>query len=872
MNSHAIDSIEQERKARIILDRAYDAFIELDTNNAIVDWNTRAELTFGWKREEVLGKLLSDLIVPKRHREAQRKDLENFQSQATKENTISNKQIEFIALCRDGQEFAAEMTVFPVDTGKTINLGAFIRNISGRKIAEQAMSESEEIFRLLVSEVSDYAIIMLDPCGVVKTWNEGARLIEGYTTNEIVGQHFSCFYTSEDKAADKPKQMLESAIKYGRYEEDGQHIRKDGSQFLANIVVNPIYDRHGKLIGFANVTRDIDKGKTANRHFHRLLELAPDAMVVINQLGNIILVNSETENIFGYSRDELLGLKVDKLIPDHSKFLMPHPERSRSKGLELHALRKDGTEFPVEISLTPLETEQGLLISTAIRDITERKQFEHDLKKQKELFQVILDSLADGVIVADTQGKFLVINRAAKSMTGIDYIDVPIDKWSEKYGLHLSDTTTFYPLQDLPLVRAMRGETVIEQEMFIRNVNLPLGAWLSVNGAPMEIEEGAGKVGVIVFRDITRHKLIEQKNAQLAAIVESTDDTITSSNLDGTIISWNNAATRMFGYSKEEAIGQSDLIIVPAGCLEEETAVINELITERARTKHYETVRETKEGKLIPVSLTISPIRDQVGQVIGVSKITRDITENKKAEHTLLALAEELKRSNAELAQFASVVSHDLQEPLRGVAGCLQILEENYKGKGDDKVDKLIRHAIDGALRLHALIGDLLSLSRVTTKEITLQATDLSVVLDRVLGNLEIPIKESQAIITHDALPVLAVDSTYLGQLFQNLISNAIKFRADRRPEIHVGAKCENEQWLFFVKDNGIGFKQEFTDRIFLPFNRLHTRDKYPGTGIGLAICKRIVERHNGNIWAESEDGRGATFYFTINVPKSNYD
>ena len=344
------------------------------------------------------------------------------------------------------------------------------------------------------------------------------------------------------------------------------------------------------------------------------------------------------------------------------------------------------------------------------------------------------------------------------------------------------------------------------------------------------------------------------------------------SNLDGTIISWNDAATRLFGYSKDEAIGQLNSIIIPVDRLDEEVAVVQGLLTRGGRTEHYETIRQAKCGNLIPVSLTISPIIDQSGTIIGTSKITRDITESKDAEQMQLALSEELKRSNDELQQFASVASHDLQEPLRGVAGCLEIIEETYKGKLDDKIDKLIRHAIDGAMRMHALIDDLLVLSRVTTKEMTIQPADLSMVLDRALENLEVPIKERQATITRDDLPVLVGDTTHLIQLFQNLISNAIKFCANRPLQIHVGAKSEDGHWLFSVRDNGIGFEQEYTDRIFLPFKRLHTADKYPGTGIGLAICKRIVERHGGKIWAESEIDKGSTFYFTISGQKGTHD
>ncbi len=863
---------EQEKKARIIIDRVYDAFLEIDFDNVIIDWNTRAEIIFGWTREQVIGKMFADVIIPARYREAQRNHLTQFRSEAMVRSTLSNKQIEIFALRHDGQEFPAEMTVFPVPSGNSVNLGVFIRDISELKTAKPVLNESEENFRLLLSSVTDYAIIMLDPQGMVTTWNEGAQRISGYTANEIIGKHFSQFYTYEDKAIDTPKRVLETAVKYGRYEEDGQCIRKDGSQFWANTVITPIYGQGGKLAGFAKVTRDISERKAADRNFRRLLELAPDAMVIVNQQGNIVLVNSQTENIFGFDRKELIGQTVEKLIPDRSKFLAQRHMRSMSTGLELYALHKDGTEFPVEISLSPLETEEGLLVSSAIRDITERKRLEYDLLKQKELFQIILDSLADGVIVADKDGRFLVVNRAAQQMTGIDYTEVPIDKWSEQYGLYEADAVTLYQPQNLPLVRAMQGQTLIEVEMFIRNSHVPKGAWLNVNGAPMVIGNGAGTVGVIVFRDVSKHKQTEQKNAQLAAIVESTDDAVIGSNLDGTIISWNDAATRMFGYSQDEAIGQLNLIIIPVTLLTEETAVFKGVMTGKGRTEHHETVRRAKDGTLLPVSLTVSPIRDKTGTIIGMSKIIRDITDRKQAEQAQLLLAEELKRSNAELQQFASVASHDLQEPLRGVAGCLEIIEETYKGKLDDKADKLIRHAVDGASRMHALIDDLLSLSRVTTNEMTIQPADLSAVLNCALENLELPIKESLAVITHDDLPVLAADSTHLVQLFQNLLSNAIKFRSDSPLKVHIGAKCEDGHWLFFVRDNGIGFEQVYTDRIFLPFKRLHSKDQYPGTGIGLAICKRILERHGGRLWAESEYGKGATFYFTIGDPKGNHD
>jgi signal transduction histidine kinase len=233
--------------------------------------------------------------------------------------------------------------------------------------------------------------------------------------------------------------------------------------------------------------------------------------------------------------------------------------------------------------------------------------------------------------------------------------------------------------------------------------------------------------------------------------------------------------------------------------------------------------------------------------------------------HDLERQKQELARSNAELQQFAYVASHDLQEPLRMVTSYVQLLERRYRGQLDADADDFIAFAVDGAARMQQLIKGLLVYSRVGTHAQPLQSTDCQVVLARALTDLQVAMDESDAVVTHDPLPTVMADATQLGQLFQNLVGNAIKFRDNRCPEIHVGAeRREDGYWLFSVRDNGIGVEPEYAERIFLIFQRLHTRDEYPGTGIGLAICKRIVERHGGRIWVASEPGQGATFYFTI--------
>ena len=234
-----------------------------------------------------------------------------------------------------------------------------------------------------------------------------------------------------------------------------------------------------------------------------------------------------------------------------------------------------------------------------------------------------------------------------------------------------------------------------------------------------------------------------------------------------------------------------------------------------------------------------------------------EVDERKRTE-------EELACSNAELQQFAYVASHDLQEPLRMVASYLQLLERRYKGKLDDDADDFINFAVDGATRMQRLINDLLKYSRVSTRGKEFETTDCEAVLEHTLTNLQIAIAESGASVTHDPLPTVMGDEIQLGQLLQNLINNAIKFRNEKLPSVHVSAEQKGKEWTFSVSDNGIGIDPEYVDRIFVIFQRLHSVEEYQGTGIGLSVCRRIVERHGGRIWVESQPGNGSTFYFTI--------
>jgi signal transduction histidine kinase len=240
--------------------------------------------------------------------------------------------------------------------------------------------------------------------------------------------------------------------------------------------------------------------------------------------------------------------------------------------------------------------------------------------------------------------------------------------------------------------------------------------------------------------------------------------------------------------------------------------------------------------------------------------------ELQNARDELAQRTAELARANAELDQFASVVSHDLQEPLRMITAYINLLQTQYGGKLDRDADEFIGYAIDGTKRMQGLINDLLTYSRVGTRGKEFIPADCNEVLARALLNLIAVIDESGARITHDQLPTVRCDEFQLGQLFQNLIDNAIKYRGAKPAEIHVGCQRDGAMWRFAVTDNGIGIAPEFAERVFVIFQRLHTRQEYPGTGVGLAICKKIVERHSGKIWLVSEPGKGSTFYFTLPI------
>ena len=354
-------------------------------------------------------------------------------------------------------------------------------------------------------------------------------------------------------------------------------------------------------------------------------------------------------------------------------------------------------------------------------------------------------------------------------------------------------------------------------------------------------------------------------------ILKSMAETLMVIDTDGTIQRVNQAAISLLGYERHELIGRS------AGDLFEEGVDVLSLLKQSELNdviRRVDTSVVTKDGRHVAVSLSGSVMRDEDGEIQGMVCVAQDITERKRTQEILERQTQELARSNSELEQFAWVASHDLQEPLRMVASYTQLLSKRYKGKLDADADEFIAFAVDGATRMRRLINALLELSRVGTRGKDFEATDCEAIYDRTLVNLQGLVEESGAVVTHDRLPTVMGDVTQLGQLFQNLIANAIKFRGDEQLTVHVGAEQRNGHWEFCVRDNGIGIDPEYAERIFVVFQRLHGKGDRPGTGIGLSICKKIVELHGGRIWVKSQPDEGAAFYFTLplNEEKSSHE
>jgi PAS domain S-box-containing protein len=620
---------------------------------------------------------------------------------------------------------------------------------------------------------------------------------------------------------------------------------------------------------------------TAEKHlaqmeskYHGLLEAAPDAMVVVNQSGDIVLLNLQAEKQFGYRRDELLGQKVTNIIPEgFAERLIADDLRSAEDalaqqigtGIELIGRRKDGGEFPIELMLSPLESAEGTLVTAAIRNISARKSDEKHLAQMESKYRGLLEAAPDAMVVVNQSGDIVLLNLQAEKQFGYRRDELLGQKVTNIIPEGFAERLIADDLRSAEDALAQQIGTGIE--LIARRKDgseFPIEIMLS----PLESAEGtlvtAAIRNISVRKDAEKH--VAQMEGRYRGLLEAAPDAMVVVNQGGDIVLLNLQTEKQFGYRRDELLGQKVTNIIPVGFAERLIAdglrSAEDALAQQIGTG-IELIGRRKDGSEFPIELMLSPLASTEGTLVTAA--IRDISVRKKAAVVLMQKVEELNRSNEELGQFAYIASHDLQEPLRMVASYTQLLSRRYKGKLDGDADEFIAFAVDGASRMQRLIQDLLAFSRVGTKGKDLLEISSEDALKQAVINLRGAIEESGAVVTHDPLPTVLADEMQLIQLFQNLVGNAIKYQRPGVPRVHISATSNGEtKWNFAVKDNGLGIDAQYFERIFGLFQRLHKRDEFAGTGIGLAICKKIVERHGGSIAVESQLGQGSTFRFAL--------
>jgi PAS domain S-box-containing protein len=399
--------------------------------------------------------------------------------------------------------------------------------------------------------------------------------------------------------------------------------------------------------------------------------------------------------------------------------------------------------------------------------------------------------------------------------------------------------------------------------------------WVDTTIVPFLNDDGKPRQYVAIRADITERKQMEMVSVRLAAIVESSDDAIIGKDLDGIITSWNAGAGKIFGYSAGEMVGNSILRLIPAGRQEEEREILGK-VRRGESVQHFETVRQTKDGRLIDISVTTSPIKDSTGKVVGASKVAREITERIRADAEIRQLnaelearvakrTAELEAANKELEAFSYSVSHDLRAPLRAVNGFAGIVLEDFGPQLPKEGRDYLERIRNGGQRMGELIDDLLAFSQLSRQPVNRQRVNFAKIVRDALEELKPQQDGRQIEVRIGELPSCNADPVLLKQVWVNLLSNAIKYTRDRRPAIvETGCALEKGEQVYFVRDNGVGFDMQYANKLFGVFQRLHRADEFEGTGVGLAIVQRIVHRHGGRVRAEARPDKGATFYFTI--------
>lgn len=709
----------------------------------------------------------------------------------------------------------------------------------------------------------------LDKDGIIKNVNKKGAELLGLEEKLIINKWFGIFIPKNEQR--KYYLNFADASEKFQTQEFELQLKRDEYFFYSHILIKPVHGKNNDI--FHIIIEDITKRNLIEKdleHHHALMESVIESsegpIFSVDRNYNYMNFNSQHKALMKqlYDADIEIGFNI---LDYHTN---TEDRKNAKKNIDL-ALK--GKSFTIEtytsaetrnkryfiISHNPVKNLVGTVIGVAcyVQDFTDRKKMEEAFAKKTEELQTIIDSSRSLIFYKDKENRFLQVNKAFANILGL-----PKEQLEGKslFDIFPKEQAEAYWKDDKEVIGSERPKyDIIESIQFKNSIH-----YVQTDKIPYRDEDG-NIIGIIGFAvDITERKKNEETILKAQKEWEHTfdavPDLISIVDKDYNILQVNQPMASRLGVKIGDCIGCKCYELIhdthepPSNCTHKYML--------KDGLEHTSDFYEEKLGGYFLSSA--SPIYNENKELDKCVHVLRDITKIKIIEKELESAMDDLKRSNNELEQFAYVASHDLKEPLRMVSSFLQLLQQRYEGQLDADADEFIEYAVDGAKRMHLLIEDLLAYSRIMTKGNAFKELKMEDALSQALINLKISIEENDSNISHDPLPIISADFSQMIQLFQNLIGNAIKYRDKENPQIHISATKEDDHWLFSVKDNGIGIDQRHADRIFMIFKRIHTNTEYTGTGIGLAIAKRIVEKHGGQIWLEPEPGKGSNFCFTL--------
>ena len=755
--------------------------------------------------------------------------------------------------------------------GKPLYRNSNLRDITERKKSEEALKKSEERFSLALRN-TDITVATLDN-NRKYTWVYNSR--HGFTPEQVVGKTAEELMPSKEitETVDMQKRVLKTGVSERR------EIRRsiDDKEWFYDAFMEPQLSENGEITGLNYVAIDITERKkmesqlrVSEQRYRALVDLAPDS-ILVHCDGNIYYANDSAIRMFGaqtfseLAKHNLLDL-IDPEDRENARTSVQAVEQGKTTVMtERRAFKLDGQSWTLEAAGTPVRWNNKTCVQVIIRNITERKRLEEELRQRAEELKTVMDLVPAAIWVAhDPECHNITGNRTA----------------NEFYEAKEGENVSAGPASGEPIPprrffhdgKELKAEELPMQEAAARNqdvkgsefeVEVPSGKLLTLLGSasPLRDEKGNARGAVAAFLDITARKEIEEQNFEHLHILEQAN--IFVRDVDGKIIFWNMGAEKIYGYSREEAIGKISHELLKTEFPEPLPDILRDL---NAKGQwEGDLIHTRKDGvKIVSSSVWTFYQADKNHHGIIIEANT-DITERKKAEEKAAAYSKNLEIANKELEAFSYSVSHDLQAPLRAMDSFSEILIEDYKQKIDETGQDYLNRIRKASQTMSQLINDMLKLSRIIRTEIKIDVVDLSKEVEVIARELQAgqPKRKVKFVIAPDKL--VAGDHGLLDIALNNLLENAWKYTS-KNPNalIEFGETQNNGEKAFFVRDNGIGFDMTYSDKLFQPFQRLHTDKEYPGTGIGLAIVQRIIRRHGGRIWAESEVGEKTTFYFTI--------